>query len=97
MPSSSTPTPESLTAWLTERLAVHARVNPDTIQPDVPMASYGLDSVTTVTLLVEIEDELGLALDPNVPWEYPTIEALTGYLTGEAQQGDKSDAEGRLT
>ncbi|SOD64425.1 Acyl carrier protein [Streptomyces zhaozhouensis] len=100
MPSSTPPTPEDLTAWLTERLAVHARVSQDEIRPDVPMASYGLDSVNTVTMLVEIEDELGLVLDPNVPWDYPTIEALAGYLLGEARQlgearrGEKSDAQG---
>lgn len=94
MPSSSTtPTSETLTAWLTERLAVHARTKPEDIQPDVPMASYGLDSVTTVTMLVEIEDELGFPLDPNVPWEYPTIDALTGYLMGEARRHDKTDAQ----
>lgn len=87
MPSSSTaPTPEALASWLTERLAAHAQLTVEEIQPDVPMASYGLDSVTTVSMLVEIEDELGLTLDPNVPWEYPTIEALTAHLAEEARR-----------
>jgi acyl carrier protein len=91
---STTPTPETLTAWLAERLAVYTEMRPEEIQPDIPMASYGLDSVNVVAILVEIEDELGCALEPNVPWEYPTIEALTGYLIGEVQQRSQPDAQG---
>lgn len=73
-------TRETLTAWLTECVAAHVRTAPENIRTAEPMSSYGLDSIAATALLVQIEDRIGHELDANVPWEYPTIDALTDFV-----------------
>lgn len=73
-------TRESLVTWLTECVAAHVRIAPEEIQPAEPMSSYGLDSIGATSLLVQIEERVGRELDANVPWEYPTIDALTDFV-----------------
>jgi acyl carrier protein len=74
---------EDLRAWLAARVAAYVRLPVHEIQPDVPLAEYGLDSVYALTLTGEIEDHLGLAIEPTVIWDHPTIDALTRALLQE--------------
>lgn len=76
----------ALRAWLTQRVAEYAEQAPDQIRPDVSLAEYGLDSMYALMLCGDIEDHLGIAVDPTVAWDYSTIDALTGYLDGELDQ-----------
>jgi acyl carrier protein len=69
-----------LTGWITERVAAHLRVPPDSIRPDVPLAEYGLDSVYALAVCGEIEDHLGRPVDATVMWDYPTIDELSAHL-----------------
>lgn len=71
-----------LEAWLTARVAEHLERPPEGIRPDVSLAEYGLDSMGAYLLCGEIEDHLGITLDAEVAWDYPSIEALVGYLRG---------------
>jgi amino acid adenylation domain-containing protein len=43
---------------------------------------YGLDSLRASGLLAEIASEMGRVLSPTLLWEYPTVDALAGYLSG---------------
>lgn len=86
------PIRESLVTWLTERVAAHVRKAPEEIQPTEPMSSYGLDSIGATSLLVQIEERVGRELDANVPWEYPTIDALTDFV----MQLEPSDSTGTV-
>lgn len=76
----TTHTEQSLKQWLTERVASYIRAQPETIAPDVALAEYGLDSVYALTLTGDIEDHLGLSLDPTLMWDHQTIDALTAAL-----------------
>lgn len=71
---------DTLRAWLAQRVATYVQRPPEEIEPDVPLAEYGLDSVYALTLSGDIEDHLGLALEPTVMWDYPTIGLLTKAL-----------------
>lgn len=71
---------ETLRTWLAARVATYAQRPVHEIQADVPLAEYGLDSVYALTLTGDIEDHLGLAVDPTVMWDHPTIDALTKAL-----------------
>lgn len=72
--------PETLRTWLTTRVATYAQRPVHEIQPGVPLAEYGLDSVYALTLTGDIEDHLGLAVEPTIMWDHPTIDALTNAL-----------------
>lgn len=80
-PGSTTPTSlEDLRAWLTACVANYVTASAEEIEPTTPMSSYGLDSVSAISLLVEIEDHFGLELEPDAVWQHPTIDALAALL-----------------
>jgi len=80
---------ESLPArrWLTERLAAELDRDPAGLRPDVLLAEYGMDSIQAATLIADIEDAWGLALDPAVVWEHPTIAELAEVIVREHGHG----------
>lgn len=78
----STHSPEAIGSWLTERVASYVDRPGHTIRTDVPLGEYGLDSVAAFTVCTDIEDHLGLELEPTVLWDHPTIDALSEFLVG---------------
>jgi len=71
-----------LRRWLTEKVADHLGLPPAEIDPAAKLRGYGLESVHALTLCVDIEETTGLLVDPTLPWDHPTIDALTAHLTG---------------
>ena len=59
------PSVEALRVWLTAKVAEYAECEPDQIRPDVSLAEYGLDSMYGLMLCGDIEDHLGLTVDPT--------------------------------
>ena len=80
---------ERMRAWLTDRVAAYLDKSPDDIDPRLPLAEYGLDSVYAVSLSGDIEAHLGLEVEPTMAWDYPTIEAIARYLCGETLGGPR--------
>ncbi len=80
------PSVEALREWLTAKVAEYAECEPDQIRPDVSLAEYGLDSMYGLMLCGDIEDHLGMTVDPTVAWDYSTVDALTGYLDTQLKQ-----------
>lgn len=74
---------ETLRPWLAARVADYVQRPVTEIQTHVPLAEYGLTSVYALTLTGDIEDHLGLVVDPTVMWDHPTIDALTDVLLRE--------------
>ena len=72
-------TPEVLT-WLTLKFADWLEVSVNELESQRPISSYGLDSISAVTLSVQLEEELGIELDTTVLWDRPTLESLAGHL-----------------
>ncbi len=73
-------TDATLRDWLTRCVADHVRCDAASIAPDVPLAHYGLDSVTALSVGAAIEDEFRISLDANTLWELPTLDALVPEL-----------------
>ena len=71
--------PEVL-SWLTLKFADWLEVAPDELDSQQPIASYGLDSISAVTLSVQLEEELCVELDTAVLWDRPTLESLAEHL-----------------
>lgn len=71
---------EPLCTWLVERVAMYLNRSPADIDPDVPLSDYGLDSVYALTLSGDIEDHLGVPVEPTLVWDYPTISSLAQAL-----------------
>ncbi|AOR32924.1 hypothetical protein BFF78_19305 [Streptomyces fodineus] len=63
--------------WLGERVA-HYLGGP--VDPDAPLAEYGLDSAAALSLYGDIEERLGPVIEPADIWDFPTVRSLAGFL-----------------
>ena len=72
--------PEVL-SWLTLKFADWLEVAPEELDSQQPIASYGLDSISAVTLSVQLEEELCVELDTAVLWDRPTLASLAEHLS----------------
>jgi acyl carrier protein len=50
--------------WLVTALADTLQADNCVIDPDVPLAEFGADSLVVATMLAQIEDELGVWVEP---------------------------------
>jgi acyl carrier protein len=83
---------DEMRSWLAARAAHYAKVDPSEIDYDTPLSHYGLDSVSAVSMAVDIEDEYDLQLDIETLWEYRTVNLLAGML---ATTRERSGRPGR--
>ena len=69
-------TEDSLRNWIADWLARELQVPRADIAPDENLLTYGMDSVSAVMLVGDLEDHLGLRLTPTLVWDYPTARKL---------------------
>ncbi|WP_324787953.1 SDR family NAD(P)-dependent oxidoreductase [Streptomyces sp. H51] len=74
---------QEIEEWLREALAEATGSRPEAVDPTVPLAAYGLQSVQMVTLAGDLERRLGRPVAATVVWEQPTVEKLARHLAGE--------------
>jgi acyl carrier protein len=72
---------DELRSWLAGRAAHYGKVDLSEIDYDTPLGRYGLDSVSAVSMAVDIEDEYGVELDMKMIWRYRTVNRLADMLT----------------
>jgi acyl carrier protein len=82
----SIPTTVEIQAWIVSYLAELLEVNPEEIDVTKPFERYGLDSSAAVGMTGDLEDWLGIEIDPTLLYDYPTVEALVHHLISELQQ-----------
>ena len=58
------------------------------LDPERGLNELGLDSLMAVELKNQLELSLGVSLPPTVAFDYPSIEALTGYLAKDVLKLD---------
>jgi amino acid adenylation domain-containing protein len=62
-------------------------MKPASIEGPARLTGLGLDSLMAVELRNALEDVLGIALPTNLIWKYPTLDALTAFLSGALVPG----------
>jgi acyl carrier protein len=72
--------------WLVGYLSKELNISSDEIDVKAPFDRYGLSSMTAVLMTGEMEEWLGRTLDPTLPYDYPTVEALAQYLASAPSQ-----------
>ncbi len=77
------PSSELIADWLRTRIAERLNVAAATIDVNGSFAGFGLGSIQTVGLTGELESWLERPLSSTLPYDYPTIIALSKYLAGE--------------
>lgn len=73
----------AIQSWLVSEIEDLLSVDAQELAVDEPLVNYGLSSMTGMILSGDIEEWLGIRIDPSVAWEYPTIESLANYLAEE--------------
>jgi acyl carrier protein len=69
-----------LRVWLIEKIADLAGLAADEVDLTAPFDSYGISSVQAVSLCGELEELLGIILNPTMLYQYPTIDTLTAAI-----------------
>ena len=77
---------EEIQAWLVNQVAGLLYVDPTEIDVLASFNSYGLSSRDAVMLSGDLEEWLDRRLSPTLVYEYPTIIALTNYLSSDASE-----------
>jgi acyl carrier protein len=79
--------------WLLQLIAKKAQVPVGELDLDRPFSEYGMDSVDAVAIAHDVEDRLGLDLDPTMLWNYPTPDALLQFLFPDAPRQPEPQAD----
>jgi acyl-CoA synthetase (AMP-forming)/AMP-acid ligase II/acyl carrier protein len=66
--------------WLVAEIARWLGVGTGEIDVGEPFVAYGLDSASSLALVGDLEDLLGVTLPETLAWDYPSIAALTDHL-----------------
>jgi acyl carrier protein len=74
---------EDIRAWLLERVAYYLERPAGEVGTGDHLVEVGLDSVYAMTLCGDVEDHFGLAVEPTMAWDHPTIDAMTAFLAAE--------------
>jgi acyl carrier protein len=72
--------PEEIQQWILQRLARVLEVSPQEVDPDEPLARFGLDSVQLVLFVTDLEQWLGRTLQRNPLNEHASIRQLCEQL-----------------
>ena len=59
--------------WLASRLAAHLDVDPSELDPTMPLAEMGVDSVHAISLVRDAEAHFDIDVDPTMIFIYPTL------------------------
>ena len=79
---------QSIQDWLSQWLSNKLQIPFGKIDRTLSFADYGIDSVMAVELAQDLEEWLpdDLEIEPTLAWNFPSIEALAGYLAGEQKE-----------
>lgn len=74
---------DAIQAWLVNHIASVLAVEPTSIDTHTPFIDFGLSSVDAVLISGDLEEWLGRRLSPTLLYDYPTIDSLAVFLSGE--------------
>lgn len=78
----ASPDGAAIAAWLVAWIAAQTGRPADAIDLDDPFADHGVDSVTGVQLVADLEQWLARPVSPSLVWEHPTIARAAARLAG---------------
>ena len=58
-------------------------VPPTEVNPELAFDDLGLDSATAVAMVMDLEEFLGIELEPELLFEHTSVAALSRHLAGE--------------
>ena len=74
------PTEREIDSWLAEYVGELLAMPSGEVDRDATFDSFGLDSAAAIMITGELEEWLGMSIDPHVAYDYPTIRLLRCHL-----------------
>lgn len=91
----STVDQRSIAAWMCAHIAQVLELDISQIDEQKSFEALGLDSVATVGMSGDLSDWLGWRVNPNLAYDYTSVQALSVFLADEAaRRGRLSAMEG---
>jgi acyl carrier protein len=73
--------------WLSNQLASYLEVPAATLNPMVPLAEMGVDSVHAISLVGDVELHFDIDVDLTMIFDYPTLSRIAEFIgTAVAEQ-----------
>ena len=72
---------------LKAEIAKETGLAPSGIDEHAPFYTLGLDSISSVFILDELEKTLGIEMNPMFFWDYPTVSLLADHITTLRKHG----------
>jgi len=69
-----------LTNWLKAKISEETLVSIDEIQPETPIESLGLDSLSAVSIAYDLEKHIHMSIEPTILWEFTNIKELVKWI-----------------
>jgi acyl carrier protein len=66
--------------FISSKIASTLKINPAEIDVLQPFEAYGIDSITAVRMVGELEDFLDVELPTSLLWDYDSIHKLSEHL-----------------
>ena len=70
-----------IVGWLASQLASYLEIPATAIDPMVPLAEMGVDSVHAVSLVGDVEVHFDIDVDPTLIFDYPTLSHIAEYIS----------------
>ena len=67
--------------WLATTLASYLELPATAIDPVVPLAEMGVDSVHAVGLVGDVEMHFDIDVEPTMIFDYPTLSHIADYIS----------------
>jgi len=67
--------------WLSTQLASYLEVPAATINPLLPLAEMGVDSVHAISLVGDVEAHFDIDVDPTMIFDYPTLVRIAEFIS----------------
>ncbi|MDX2599665.1 acyl carrier protein [Streptomyces caniscabiei] len=83
---------EELEKWLVKCVGEYVPDLDEPVDPDQQLGEYGLDSIAVVAFTADVEDRLGIQLEPTAVWDHPTVSRLARYLLSERERQQSAAA-----
>ena len=80
---------EAIREFITGRLSQMLNLRHESIDASEAFSAYGMDSLKAVQISGELEEFLGRELPATLVYDYPTVNALSEFLSGKRSAGDR--------
>ncbi|WP_254561324.1 acyl carrier protein [Dyadobacter diqingensis] len=71
---------ELLADWFKQKLSEELGTSKNEISLESPIASYRLDSLSSISLTQDLEDLVGFYIEPNIFSEFETIDDVIEWI-----------------